>query len=337
MKALLTLPYFCSSQLDVMFSIWDVLDQTEHPQHNNLLEDIKNIDLDDFNLFISRHLIEQMSSRYDDKELAKKVIYLYDHIQKAVARAILKEISDSGSRLLPYSSPNLESYAIDDHQLISPRFFEGRFGIQINGYCYELCPSIRGSNSSYWIGQALMKVNSRSGNEFRVRLHPFVEKRLEDYHPMQYSMTVFGKPLSWERLLNLQEADFGRFINEHQNDDTNFTDFVWLPKGDEIHFTCEEIPKEEVIDIRGSRYFHAIFDKQTVTIKHCDGAIRLYNKEQLSVRNQFHSKDTEVRKIGQRIKLFQGDKLSLGTEDFTLLARSFFVWNHDVHQYFEQV
>jgi hypothetical protein len=155
---------------------------------------------------------------------------------------------------------------------------------------------------------------------------------------MMYRMTVYGRPLDWNRLAVLKDDDFGQWLNEHQNDDTQYTDYVWsAKKNDELHFSCEEVPKQEVREIRGSRYFHAIFDKQTGTIKHCDGAIRLYTQDELEYRGRYHIKDAEVRKIGRRIKLFQGDNLKMSTEDFTLLARSFFVWNNDVHQYFEQL
>jgi len=338
MNNLLSLPYFASSQVDVMFEIWDVFQNSAHPWHNHLKTDIENISNISLNAYIQERNIETMVDRFEDKALARRVYYLIDRIQKEIAKTILHEISSDSERQRPYSSLNLSSIEIDDHQLISTQSFKGFPGIQINGYGYQLCPSTYGSNSMYWAGQALAEISSNIGHKFRVRLHPFIENPIKDYRPMMYRMMVYGKPLSWERLAVLKDDEFGQWTNENQNDDTQYTDFVWSPKkNNEVHFSCEEVPKLAVSDIRGSRYFHAIFDKQSGTIKHCDGAIRLYNQDSLEYRGRYHLKDSEVRKIGHRIKLFQGDNLKMTTEDFTLLARAFFVWNQDVYQYFEQL
>lgn len=338
MNDLLSLPYFASSQVDVMFEIWDVSEKSDHPFHNQLKADIENINSTDLEAYTQQHNINMMLGRFLDKELARRVFYLTHLIQKEVAKEILNEISRDIERQLPYTSSNLSGFELDGHQLISTQHFNGFRGLLINGFGYELCPSIPASNSMYWAGQALAEITSKQGHLFRVRLHPFIEKPLKDYRQMMYKMTVYGRPLDWDRLSVLMDDDFGQWLNEYQNDDTQYTDYVWsAKKNDELHFSCEEVPKQEVREIRGSRYFHAIFDKQSGTIKHCDGAIRLYSQDELEYRCRYHLKDAEVRKIGHRIKLFQGDDLKMSTEDFTLLARAFFVWNNDVHQYFEQL
>lgn len=84
---------------------------------------------------------------------------------------------------------------------------------------------------------------------------------------------------------------------------------------------------------------HAIFKKQTGGIKHCDGAIRVYDEIELSQRCQFHIKHPDVRKVGTRVKIFQfdskennGDELS--NDDFSNVAPCFFVWNDDIQSYF---
>lgn len=337
MNTPLTTPYFASSQIDVMFEIWDVFENSPHPQHSNIQQDLATINVDDLEVYVNKHNINMMLGRFDDKQLARKVFYLTHLIQKAVAMEILTEIAGISERQLPYSSTNLAGCNLDKHQLISTSSFKWYHGILINNFGYEFCPSTNASNSMYWVGEALRKITTTHGHLFRVRLHPFIEKPLNEYNPMMYLMTVHGKKLNWERLLTLKDDEYGQWMNEHQNDDTAYTDYVWSAKTNEIHFTCEEVPRLETTGIRGSRYFHAIFDKQSGAIKHCDGAIRLSSQEQLVHRNRFHAKDPEVRKGGRRIKLFQGDNLKLTAEEFTLLARAFFVWNQDVNDYFDQI
>ena len=61
----------------------------------------------------------------------------------------------------------------------------------------------------------------------------------------------------------------------------------------------------EIAQIRGSRYFHAIFNKDTGSIIHCDGAIRIYSESELADRMRFHVRSSDVRKVGKRVKIFQ--------------------------------
>ncbi len=296
MSTLLTVPYFSSGQVDVMFEIWDVIENPEHPEHSNLQRDIATIDENDLEAYVNTFHINMMLNRFDNKELAKKVIYLTYVIHDEVSKEILKEISSNSRRQLPYSSPNLADCDIDEHQLISTSTFKWHHGILINNFGYELCPSTNASNSMYWAGQVLKKITKERGHRFRVRLHPFIEKPLSEYNPMMYLMTTHGKKLNWERLRNLKDDEYGQWMNDHQNGNTAYTDYVWSSKkNDELHFTCEEVPKPNTIDVRGSRYFHAIFDKSSCTIIHCDGAIRLYNQEQLIHRNKIHVKDVEAK------------------------------------------
>ena len=95
------------------------------------------------------------------------------------------------------------------------------------------------------------------------------------------------------------------------------------------------MPTAEYLDVRGSRYFHAIFDRATGLIKHCDGAIRLYIYEEYQNRLKCHVRNTEARKVGQRIKIFQLDD-AIDQNTFALLCVTFFVWNEDVITYFNE-
>ena len=105
------------------------------------------------------------------------------------------------------------------------------------------------------------------------------------------------------------------------------------PTAKEIHFTCEELPNKNEVHYRGSRYFHAIIDKKTGLVKHCDGAISIYSEDELEFRSKYHVRNSEVRKIGKRVKIFQLDD-QIERKIFIDLITSYMVWNYDLIRYF---
>ena len=224
--------------------------------------------------------------------------------------------------------------AINDENLVDISFFDLKpIGIVHNNFGYRLCPSTNLDNSTYWLFLEIIKLVLKNKKKFYIRLDPFIEIPIKDYTPMAYKMTIHGKPLNWDRIRNLQNDDFGQFINEKEDSDYSITDYVWNVKKNEIHFTCEELPAIGNCTIRGSRYFHAIFNKDTGSIIHCDGAIRIYSESELADRMRFHVRSSDVRKVGKRVKIFQTND-SLTQEEFSHLVMSFFVWNQDVVSYF---
>lgn len=329
-----TLQYFCSSQLDVLFEIHDVLSNSTHAEHQHVLKDLEALDEDELAEFVREHDTDSMINEKEDRDQARRLMYLTDIIHRQVAAAILHEISSDAERQRPYDSINLKELSIDKYQLVSTKDFRESEGLVHNRWAYELCPITPSSNSGYWLYNAIVQVAVKQSIDFRIRLHPFKEIPVEEYHPMHYKMMVYGIPLDWDKLKNIESDEHGRWLNEKDYYDYLFTDYVWNPKGKEIHFTCEELPKKISLAIRGSRYFHAILDRESGKITHCDGAIRLYTENELDYRNHFHVRQPEVRKIGKRIKIFQVDKSCLHQEDFVLLVKSFFVWNQDVQAYF---
>ena len=114
------------------------------------------------------------------------------------------------------------------------------------------------------------------------------------------------------------------------------TDYIWKPCDNEIHFTCEELPSSDDWEYRGSRYFHAIIDKLTGQIVHCDGAIRIYDFDELEKRKKLQLKDSETRRMGKRIKIFRIDDI-LEQSLFSQLVSSFYVWNEDVKNYMRSI
>ena len=195
------------------------------------------------------------------------------------------------------------------------------------------------SNSSYWIFQALMKYTLQNGINFKIRLYPLIEVSEKDYNPIFYKMHVHSKSLDWDRLCTLKNDEFGQWFDEKEYNRIGFTDYVWSPMGTELHFTCEELPKLDYKGIKSSRYFHAIFNKQSGKINHCDGALRVYSDYELALRSNYHIKDPSVRKVAKRIKIFQFERKENNDKEidqdvFCKLAVNYFVWNIDVQNYF---
>lgn len=320
-----------------MWEVYEVLDDKNHPQHGNLIYDLENISQTELDSAVKKQGIDSLLDRYEDKDLGRRVYYLIYKLQKDIqSERIARLIEDDGIPE-PYGSENLSGVAQDKHHLIkSSKFDLSHSRFQRNNFVYELPPTNGASNSSHWIFQTIINCIKDSGLVFKVRLDPFREIHADSYSPLMYKMLVHGKPLNWGKLLALRNDEFGQWFNEQDN---SFTDYIWAPKDDEIHFTCEEYPSYSYKEINTSRYFHAIFNKETGAIKHCDGAIRVYENHELESRKGFHVRQADVRKVGKRVKIFQFDSKDnqdneLSQDDFSQLAVNFFVWNSDVQEYF---
>ncbi len=341
MPELKTLKYFCDSFMDPMFEVFEVLDDKSHEEHQNLLIDLKSLDSLTLSDFVTKYHIEEMIGRQTDKLTAKRAHFLVNILQNQIAEERKTKLTETKERRAPYESSNLMNIEINNNQLIKMNQFDLSGGsLMHNDMVYTLCPITEGSNSSYWLSQAILKLQIQNNLNFKIRLDPLKEIQKDLYNPMMYRMHVHGKPLDWKKLKTLRFDDFGQWFNEKDYEKPGFTDYVWAPKKDNtIHFTCEEVPKIDYDGILSSRYFHAIINKNTGAINHCDGAIRFYTNEELIRRVVFQVKDAEARKVGQRIKIFQfdskdNDNKELSQEDFCDLAVNFFVWNHDVVNYF---
>lgn len=330
----LTFDYFASNLLDPIFEVFEVLGNNSHSEYNNLLNDIGGFSQEELNKYFQENHIDELNWSVENKEQFRRAYYLVHLLQKNIAKERLKKLTLQNRKPPPYNSKNLIDIELDEHFLASvDQFNLESFGYRKNGFVYTLCPTIEQSNSSYWISQAIMKFTKEKGLNFKIRLDPFIEIAVNKYSPILYKMLVHGRPLDWNRLKNLKNEEFGKWINEKSYNNVGSTDFVWKPMKHEVHFTCEELPKLEYCEFRGGRYFHAIFDKSTGKIKHCDGAIRIYNEDELAKRSKFHVRNSEVRKVGKRVKIFQINN-DIDQDIFCQLATNFFVWNEDVLRYF---
>jgi len=329
-----TLDYFARNLIDPLFEVYEILEDEIHEEHKNLLNDIKNIDSEKLDQFVSDHHIDGFLSPDEDVDFGRRTCYLIFNLQKEIAHARIKKLIEDKERPEPYNSPNLSNLEIDKNGLANTNQFDlNLFRFQKDDYVYQLCPITGASNSSYWVFQALIKSIKESKIDYKIRLDPFIEIKSKEYQAVMYKMYVHGKPLDWDKLLILRNDDFGQWFNEREN---SFTDYVWSPKDEEIHFTCEEYPIHNFRGLLTSKYFHAIFNKETGKIKHCDGALRIYDELEINRRRKYHVRQPEVHKVAKRIKVFQFDNKGqeLNQNDFSQLAINFFVWNHDVQNYF---
>lgn len=339
-RNLRTFKYFSESTTPPFFEIFEVLDDENHPVHRNLILDFQNCSRSEFRNYINNYHIEQKLGRNQDKEKGKIGYFMAHIISNAIFNKRLEIFLENNIRPAPYNSKNLNQIPIEDNSLVFIKNFnleERR--LEYNGNVYQITPSLKAENSSYWLSNLILNSAIQLNLNFKIRLNPFIEISNAEYNPVEYRMHVHGKALNWDKLLALKNDDFGQWFDEKEYNRNGFTDYVWAPKkNNEIHFTCEELPKphnEELV----SRYFHAIFNQNTGKVKHCDGAIRIFTEKEFVSRCKHHIRDPEVRKIGKRIKIFQYDsKYNLNKELsknlFSLLAVNFFVWNEDVLNYF---
>lgn len=336
----ITFDYFIGCLIDPMWEVFRVLDDKEHPENRNLIKDLHSIDSAVLEEYHANNNIEHLILKSDNVDQQRRAYYYINYLHQNAFSARIEKLADTCARPSPYDKRNLIGVEIDKNNLcIINQFNLDNFGIQKDDYVYNLCPILEQTNSSYWVFKAIINLVKQDKTIVKVRLDPFIEIPSNNYHPILYRMIVYGKPLNWRRILKLRDDEFGQWFDEKPHNRYGITEYIWSPHKNEIHFTCEELPKISFERLKTSRYLHAIFNKKTGNIQHCDGALRLYTYEELITRSELHLRDPRVRKIGKRIKIFQFDSavnhdLEINKEVFCSLTTSFFVWNYDVLRYF---
>jgi hypothetical protein len=327
-----SLTYFLNNSTPPHYSIYNLLEDKEHPLHNALMYDLEKIDPDDLEKHSIKYNVDFFIEGHENKNESRRVWYLKHHLKDAIAikrKEFLQDYKRS------YEQLELGSLNINENGLVSVRDFEYTYsGLIRDNHVFQLSPSLDTANSSYWLFNLILQETFKNNIDFKIRLDPFLKIPQNEYQPMTYMMGVYGITLDWARIRQLKDIEDGKWLGDSNSSACiEFTDYVWAPSKNEIHFTCEELFKDEFIGIRGSRYFHAIFDIKTGLIIHCDGAIRFYSEEELKQRKCYHVKNSEVRKIGKRVKIFQIDE-PISQQLFMNLATTFLVWNTDAQCYF---
>jgi hypothetical protein len=254
--------------------------------------------------------------------------FLIDEISRRKLR-LIKE-GDSEVRPVPYYFSACSDIEVgDDHLAKLSQFeFDGARLIH-NENAFTILSTTESPNSTYWLLQILY--SEGLARNASVRLDPFLWGAIDTFPAMHYKMLVYARPLCWQRIASLQQEEHGRWRPDSSNGWSEFTDFCWTPRGSEIHFTCEEVPKMSHAERNAARYCHAIYSKDCELITHFDGALRLYTSQELQARHSTHVR--RCGKAGHRIKVFKLDT-AVPKESFSLVSQAFFIWNTDVINYF---
>ncbi|MCK5051108.1 MAG: hypothetical protein KAS53_05185 [Candidatus Cloacimonetes bacterium] len=281
---------------------------------------------------ISEQILEKYNNTISNNFIAKKRVAAI-LLNNAIQEERIKYLRSTTNTPTPYKNLS-DSIDYDENYLIDTdkvSYFRGI--IKDSDFVYHVIPSIQQKNSMYWAFLALDNIAEYSS--ISVRLDPFMFKHKDDHRIMIAKMDIYGVPLDWNKINNLKETLHSKWMSDnYESSSYMFTEVVWERRSDGIHFICEETPNINNVHLRGSRYFHAIYNPDREVFTHTDGAIRIYDSVELKYRNTVHVRKSG--KIGKRIKIFKvnGD---IKREDWCILVSAFFVWNNDIYKYFNEL
>lgn len=232
----------------------------------------------------------------------------------------------------PYDQAALAGITPDDENLVPLWEFDlGESRLVRNGHTFVICNTTVSSNSTYWLLQSCRSDDLH--NCARVRLDPLMHSPVGAFYDVAYMMRVYGPPLDWDRVDRLRTTEHGRWRPDERSHESEFTDYVWNPRGDEVHFLCEEVPTVSQSRVEAARYAHAIYVPSRKAISHLDFALRIYTESEVVERHKDHVR--RAGRAGWRTKVFRIDR-DIPRRLFTTLCNAFFVWNHDVRRYFDE-
>ncbi|MCH8127791.1 hypothetical protein IIC38_17835 [candidate division KSB1 bacterium] len=234
----------------------------------------------------------------------------------------------------PYLHCALEDLTPDSDFLLNLVHFSGRgCDFFYNDTAFYILPSVPSINSMYWCLQHLRSI--QFDGEIKIRLDPLIYMPIDEFlGSRSYAMFVYGVPLDWNEIEDIQDDRHCQWMPDPgtiSSSKVKFTDLVWSPRHDGIHFVCEEVPQIKTHKSRGGRYLHSIYNPKKKVFYHTDGAIRIYDDNDITLRHESHVRN--AGKIGKRIKIFKIDG-ELERNKWCDIVSSFFVWNEDVKTYF---
>ncbi len=237
-----------------------------------------------------------------------------------------------GANAMPYAADCLRDAKVDAEGLVQLAGFDyNKSTLLANQFSFSVCSTTDSANSTYWLLRSFYEQGV--ADHVSVRLDPFLWGPSDSFPQTMYKMIVYARPLNWNGIGRLKEQHHGQMRADKAEGDGVLTEFLWDPRDNGIHFICEELPAEEHVDFAASRYLHAIYDPDSESIIHFDGALRIYNAQQLEQRKGQHLRKSG--KAGIRRKVFRTDQ-PVGRDAFSLIAQAFFVWNYDLATYFRE-
>lgn len=324
------LNHFAASPLGPLLALPDLLHTVDHPLNESLRRCLDEIPT---TLVSAKKTDFRSGNRVGvesdlDEDVRQSI--LIGELNNTISRLRLKSILQRTERPLPYSLPELSDLVVDADGLVAMREFDFNGSVlERNGRAFMMAPFVESTNSPYWF--LLQAAQHKLTSSLRIRLDPYLHGPATSFPNIKYLMQVYGRRLDWQQLAQLKSSDHGRWAPDVQPSDSTFTDYVWEPRNNELHFICEELPSEERLERRGARYLHAVYRSDHAEIIHLDGALRIYTKPEFDLRKGQHVR--LAGKAGQRVKLFRIDA-PVSRDCLGDLAATFFVWNYDVARYF---
>ena len=164
-----------------------------------------------------------------------------------------------------------------------------------------------------------------------MRLDPTLHGPLGHFSQMEHRAWWYGTDLDWDEIAGLKGILHRQAGPDERSDGVmSRTDLSWERRGSEVHFVCEELPPRSELELRGSRFLHAVYRPDLSAFEHVDGAVRIFTGAEWNQR--FPKKVHEVGKVGKRVKVFRVDGL-VTHDEFGALAATLFQWNPDVAEY----
>lgn len=318
--------YFIHDVLPPLLYLDKIYIDANHQLHEELLFDLEMVNEEDVLSYYNQHesQLNFLNHRIPDKMLCAKILLLGDLIANSIYEDRLQALLVNK----PYDKNEFDGLYDDEYLIKINKKSKTYDSIFIDNNRYGLCLQYNAFNSSYWISRELNKLNL---DEVKLKIRP--DPFLKNFSPLILKSTVFSKPLNWNNIRFLRNDDRGKFENYKTGE---VTEYLWHPRNNEVIFTCEELPPKNQINLRGSRYFHAIFEKDSGKFQHCDGSIKIYNEKSYGRRLDFSIDNNEVNDIGDEVKIFRVDN-NIPKEKFTSLICSYFYWNYDLSNYFSNL
>lgn len=326
------LEYFGGKPIGAIFSVRDAVEDPESPVAallKNWLATVPGIEVEK----VLRDERFRCFNRESSNPARAARIWLLERVLEEEIPRVRYETVASGQRERrpsPYDVPAIVDVEVDDERLapLAEFEFDGSRLIR-RDHAFLALATTPSPNSTYWLLHALY--DSGMASHARVRLDPLLHGPAARFMCMAYRMWIYGQPLDWNRIAALREPEHGRWQPESALGAAACTEFVWEPRGPEVHLTLEELPPRHVNGLVASRYAHAVFVPSDQQIIHLDGAVRLYRPDELRIRYGQHVR--AAGKSGLREKVFRLDS-PIDATDLSAILQAFFVWNEDVASYF---
>ncbi|WP_419949656.1 hypothetical protein [Candidatus Palauibacter sp.] len=275
------------------------------------------------------------NEQHEDLDRAARIWVGSQVLLDAIAEYRIESLHNESAseRPRPYDVLALEDLEPDSDNLVPlAEFSFTGSALRRNGHAFQLMSTTPAPNSTYWLLQACLAEPLR--RSIRIRPDPLLHGPAGSFPSVGYAMLGYGNEnLDWQRIADLAEPEHGQWLPDDIDQWGSRTDWVWEPRGSEIHFRCEEIPSIGEATRKPGRYLHAVYVPSTDSFIHLDGAVRIYGP--VEIHDRHGKKLHQAGKMGLREKVFSVDApLSRGM--FSVVAQMFFVWNSDVVRYFEE-